>query len=131
MASLSVVLLSDEELLADEHPELNIRLVVDGIAHDLDGLKPPQRLEIRMPPSALNDLAGQIRAVHQAQAVRARARAERDLRQERTRAARAAVSDSRVETGVLQRVALALRERTAVPPGGAGVEVPPHQEHVS
>lgn len=113
MPCLTLRLLSDDELQAAAHPELNVQLVVDGITHDPTGGMPPGRLEVRLSPKALTNLYAQIRAVQQAQAVQARARAERET--EQTRAAEVATDDTRVETGVLRRVVVALHEREGPP----------------
>lgn len=112
MARLSITLISGRELLADAHPELNIRLVIDGITHDPAGDEPPRSLEVRMSPSALHDLTGQIRTLRLARFADARADAERELaeEQDRIRASEVAVNDTRVDTGVIQRVASALRD---------------------
>jgi hypothetical protein len=115
---LSVVLLDEGALRADDHPELNVLLVVEGIVPDPAGRRPPERLELRLSCRAVADLGAQIKAVQQAQVVRARARAERERQHEqaeRERAARVATDDAQVSTGVLQRVVLALHERDAAP----------------
>lgn len=122
MAGLSLSLLGEHELLADPHPDLNVRLVIDGITHDPGGQEPPCRVEVRMSPSMLTGLAGQIRAVQQARAVAERTRAERESRREQERAAEAAVHDGRVDTGVLRRIASALRSPEQLDSGRAGEE---------
>ncbi|MFR9726210.1 hypothetical protein ACL02R_23015 [Streptomyces sp. MS19] len=106
MPGLSVVLLDERTLRTGERPELDVMLVLDGIAHDAAGRRPPERVELRMSSRTLADLAVQIRAVQQAQSVRAVARA---------RAAEAARDDTRVSTGVLQRIATALHHHTPSP----------------
>ncbi|MEV1010437.1 hypothetical protein [Streptomyces sp. NPDC049881] len=104
MPGLNIVLLDEMALRGDNHPELDVMLVLDGIAHDTAGRRPPERLEVRISSRSLADLAVQIRAVQQAQSVRFRARASE-----------AAVRDTRVSTGVLERIATALHHHTPSP----------------
>lgn len=115
MACLTLAMLSDAELRTDAHPELSIRLVVEGIAPDPSGGKPPERLELRLSPMVLARLGMQIRALGNAQLVQARARAERETGPERARAAEVATSDSRVDTSTLRRVVVALQNRDSPP----------------
>ncbi|WP_326599224.1 hypothetical protein [Streptomyces sp. NBC_01803] len=118
---LRVLLLSEDGMPADDHRELNVLLVVDGIVHDPSGRRPPERLELRLSSKALADLGAQIKAFQQAQFVQARVRAERegeDPQQgqaECERAAEVATDSSRVDTGVLQRIVVALHERDSGP----------------
>ncbi|MDT0308456.1 hypothetical protein RM780_16015 [Streptomyces sp. DSM 44917] len=119
---LTLALIGDEALRADGHPELCVRLVIEGIVHDPAGREPPERLEVRMSPRALRELIAQGRAAQRAQVVQARARAERDAALERSRAATAATDatdDARVDTGVLERVVMGLH-RHRWPPGPPG-----------
>jgi hypothetical protein len=83
--SVTIGLLNDDELRDADHPELNVRLVVEGIMHDATGRRPPERLEVRLSWRALGRLSMQIHAMQTAQCIQARARAAQEAERQRTR----------------------------------------------
>jgi hypothetical protein len=112
--SVTIGLISDDELREADHPELNVRLVVEGIMHDSTGRRPPERLEVRLSWRALGRLSMQIHAMQTAQCIQARARAAREAERQRIRRmAQAPAEGSGVGVATLQ-------DRDP-PPGGPAV----------
>ncbi|MFG3253250.1 hypothetical protein [Streptomyces sp. NPDC048172] len=116
--SLSLTVLSEKELASDRFPGQPVRLLVHATFAEEDREDEPARVEIRMRPDRLAELARQVRAAQTAMAVVERRRAEAEAAQEeREHAAQVALCSSEsTDTGTLKRVLAALDdERSSAP----------------
>lgn len=109
--TLSVIVLSEEELANDRFPELPVRLLITGGFPEEGEEDAPARIEIRMRPDRLADLARQAEAAQTSLAFTEpdRAAASPEVAQEQKRAAHVALSNSpSADIDLLKRVLLCL-----------------------
>ncbi|MFG3255244.1 hypothetical protein [Streptomyces sp. NPDC048172] len=116
--SLSLTVLSEKELAADRFPGQPVRLLVYAAFAEEDREDEPARVEIRMRPDRLVELARQVRAAQTAMAVAERRRAESEaVQEEREHAAQVALCSSELtDTGTLKRVLAALDDEESGTP---------------
>lgn len=114
--SLSLTVLTGDELAADRFPELPVRIVVNAAFAEEGREGRPARVEVRMRPDRLADLARRVRAAQAALVVDSRRRANSEFAQEECeRATQVALCSSPLpDTDLLKRVLVCL-----------GGEIPP------
>ncbi|WP_326692299.1 MULTISPECIES: hypothetical protein [unclassified Streptomyces] len=108
--SVSLTVLTGDELAADRFPDLPVRLVLNAAFAEEDREGRPARVEVRMRPDRLADLAHRVKAAQTALAIQARRRAEAEsVQEERERATHVALrSAPPTDTDLLKRVLVCL-----------------------
>ncbi|MDJ1136286.1 hypothetical protein [Streptomyces iconiensis] len=108
--SVTLTVLTGDDLAADRFPDLPVRLVVNAAFAEEEGEDRPARVEIRMRPDRLADLAARVRAAQSTLAVAARRSAEaQSVQEEREWATYLALRSSPpTDTDLLKRVLVRL-----------------------